>query len=349
MSGVDYAYTSTGPPWRIRDGRRTGRRQALRARPAGQGGRADDQYADDVAIDDEDGGGTAGQPGRLILTAYGLYARERGGWLPIAGLVRLLGEMGVNVQAVRSAIHRLKRRGLVDARRRGDAAGYALSDEAYGLLAEGDVRIFGHTRGAAGDGWLLVVFSVPDTERAKRYQLRSTLTRLGFGTVSPGTWIAPRHLQDATVEALDRAGLTEFTQVFVGPHIAGGDLARLVASWWDLDGLQGLYADFLERFEPVGTRWLGGPGGDGTDGDGTDRDARAFVDLVDMLTAWRRLPYADPGLPLELLPADWNGQRAQVLFTALSARLHVPAARHVEAMIGPADDRGGSLVASRAG
>lgn len=292
-----------------------------------------------MAIDDEDGGGAAGQPGRLILTVYGLYARERGGWLPIAGLVRLLGEIGVNVQAVRSAIHRLKRRGLVDAQRRADAAGYALSADAYGLLAEGDVRIFGHTRGAADDGWLLVVFSVPDTERAKRHQLRSTLTRLGFGTVSPGTWIAPSHLRDATVETLERAGLAGFTQVFTGPHVAGGDLSELVASWWDLDGLQALYADFLDRFEPVGARWL----------DGTGDDARAFVDLVDMLTAWRRLPYADPGLPLELLPADWNGRRAQELFSALSARLREPAARHVEAMLGPAAASARSLPASRAG
>ncbi|MGD9989696.1 PaaX family transcriptional regulator [Pseudonocardia sp.] len=283
-----------------------------------------------MTIEAEDGAGAGGQPGRLILTVYGLYARERGGWLPIAGLVRLLGEVGINVQAVRSAIHRLKRRGLVDAERRADAAGYALSADAHGLLAEGDVRIFGHTRGRADDGWVLVVFSVPDTERAKRYQLRSTLTRLGFGTVSPGTWIAPRHLETATVETLERAGLAGFTQVFTGPHVAGGELAGLVASWWDLDGLQALYADFLERFEPVGARWLAGAGG-------PDDDARAFVDLVDMLTAWRRLPYADPGLPLDLLPAGWNGERAHELFAALSARLREPAARHVEALLGPAD------------
>ncbi|GAY07265.1 PaaX family transcriptional regulator C-terminal domain-containing protein [Pseudonocardia sp. N23] len=293
-----------------------------------------------MAIDDEDGGGGgAGQPGRLILTVYGLYARERGGWLPIAGLVRLLAECGVNVQAVRSAIHRLKRRGLVDAQRRAGTAGYALTPGAYGLLAEGDVRIFGHARGALDDGWVLVVFSVPDTERAKRHQLRSTLTRLGFGTVSPGTWIAPRHLQDATIEALERAGLTGFTQVFAGPHVAGGDMADLVSAWWDLDGLQELYADFLDRFEPAGTRWLGGTGD----------DARAFVDLVDMLTTWRRLPYADPGLPLDLLPPGWNGQRAQELFSALSARLREPAASHVEALLGPAQQADEPSPASRAG
>jgi phenylacetic acid degradation operon negative regulatory protein len=274
-------------------------------------------------IEDEERDGGAVQPGRLILTIYGLYAREHDGWLPIAAVVRLMSELGVGVQAVRSATHRLKRRGLLLAERRGDTAGYALSVGARGLLAEGDVRIFGHRRGTVDDGWLLVVFSVPDTEKARRYQLRSTLIRLGLGTVSPGTWVAPRHLEPAVRETLDRLDLTGFTQLFTGPHVGGGELRELVAAWWDLDGLQALYAEFLDRFGPVGKRWAE----EGwADEDGTD--ARAFADHVEMLTAWRRLPYADPGLPLELLPTDWNGLRAEQLFTDLSARLSAPAARH---------------------
>lgn len=277
-------------------------------------------------LEDEERDSGIPQPGRLILTVYGLYARERDGWLPIAGVVRLMGEFGVNVQAVRSAIHRLKRRGLLIAERRDDVAGYALSAAAHTLLDEGDVRIFGHRRGTVEDGWLLVVFSVPHEERAKRYQLRSALTRLGFGTVSPGTWVAPRHLETAARDLLYRSGLVGFTQMFAGPHVAGGDLAELVRSWWDLDGLQALYAEFLDRFGPVGKRWTEDPGS----------DARAFVDHVEMLTAWRRLPYADPGLPLELLPSDWNGRRAEELFIDLSGVLAEPASRHVAAVLGPA-------------
>ena len=275
-------------------------------------------------VDEESDERGPSRPGRLILTVYGLYARERDGWLPIAGVVRLLGEFGVAVQAVRSAIHRLKRRGLLRAERRGDAAGYALSELGLGVLAEGDVRIFTPARGAADDGWVLVVFSVPHTERAQRHQLRSTLTRLGFGTVTPGTWVAPRHLEAAAVAALDRAGLTAYTQVFAGPHVAGGDLPELVASWWDLDGLQALYAEFVDRFGPVGKRWAQEP----------ESDARAFTDLVELLTEWRRLPYADPGLPLDVLPADWNGLRAEHLFAELSARLREPAARHAATVLG---------------
>jgi phenylacetic acid degradation operon negative regulatory protein len=52
-----------------------------------------------------------------------------------------------------------------------------------------------------------------------------------------------------------------------------------------------------------------------------------------MLIAWQRLPYLDPGLPLELLAAQWNGVTAGDLFAEINDRLHEPALRHVESVI----------------
>jgi len=59
----------------------------------------------------------------------------------------------------------------------------------------------------------------------------------------------------------------------------------------------------------------------------------AFADYVEMVTRWRRLPYADPGLPLELLPADWQGLHAQDLFTRLREKLAGPADDQVNALL----------------
>jgi phenylacetic acid degradation operon negative regulatory protein len=52
-----------------------------------------------------------------------------------------------------------------------------------------------------------------------------------------------------------------------------------------------------------------------------------------MLTSWRRLPYLDPGLPLEHLPADWIGVEAGDLFEALDAALRGPAAEHARTLL----------------
>ena len=116
----------------------------------------------------------------LIITVYGLYARHDGGWLSVATLIRLLADQGIDEPAVRSAISRLKRRGILQARRSGASAGYQLSAEALAILREGDARIFRRGRATLADGWVLAVFSVPESERHRRHVLRSELTRLGF-------------------------------------------------------------------------------------------------------------------------------------------------------------------------
>ena len=52
-----------------------------------------------------------------------------------------------------------------------------------------------------------------------------------------------------------------------------------------------------------------------------------------VLTDWRQLPYLDPGLPAELLPAGWIGLRAAEEFFTLRALLEEPARAYVQRVI----------------
>lgn len=255
------------------------------------------------------------------MTVYGLYgrgpfARGAGGWMSVARLVSLLADLGVDESAVRSSISRLKRRGMLVPDRRDGAAGYELSEEALAILTEGDHRIFRRERGTLADGWLLAVFSVPESERNKRHTLRMQLTRLGFGTTAPGVWIAPAHLSAATEDMLRRLDLSGYADLFHSRHLAFGDLAEKVRQWWDLDELERLYSEFVRAHTPVLRRRRAAS------------DREAFADYVRLLTDWRRLPYLDPGLPAELLPANWVGIRAAETFFTLQSHLAEAAGRH---------------------
>ena len=266
-------------------------------------------------------GGTPGpQPRALIVTVYGLYARQTAGWISVASLIELLARSGVDEHSVRSAVFRLKRRGLLKAARRDGVAGYELSDEARVILDEGDRRIFERRRATVDDGWVLAVFSVPESHRHQRHQLRSRLTWLGFGTLAAGVWIAPAHVLDETRAALTRHGLDHYVDLFGASHVAFSDPAGLVTRCWDLDRLDEQYRAFLARQEPV----LAGHRGH------TQIDpGLAFADYVSALTQWRRLPFLDPGLPEAVLPEGWNGIRAADTFFELRDRLAGPAAEFV--------------------
>ena len=261
--------------------------------------------------------------GPLILTVFGLYARSEDDWLSVASLVRLMAELGLDERAVRSAISRLKRRGVLRPERHAKAAGYSLEPATLEVLAEGDSRIFERVRASAEDGWLLVVFSVPESEREKRHELRAALTRLGFGTAAPGVWIAPGNLAAETRRTLERRKLTGYVDIFHGGHIAFGEPRSKVRQWWDLDELAGLYADFSRQYRPVQER---------TEAHGV-APHEAFQTYIPMLTTWRRLPYRDPGLPLPLLPPGWSGESAGQLFDALNQALSGPAREHAMAVI----------------
>lgn len=262
------------------------------------------------------------QPRELIVTLFGLYARERQNWLSVAAVVKLMSEVGVDGPAVRSSISRLKRRGVLESHKRGGTAGYSLSASALDVLAAGDIRIFKRSRATVEDGWLLVVFSVPESERDKRHALRTTLTKLGFGTVTPGVWVAPGNLTREARERISRLDLASYVDLFTADYHAFGDLRSKIRGWWDLDELAALYEDFLRRYRPIRGQV------------GSLSPRKALQAYVPMLTRWRRLPYLDPGLPLALLPRGWKGATAEDLFDELNNALSGPAAGYAQRIIG---------------
>jgi phenylacetic acid degradation operon negative regulatory protein len=264
---------------------------------------------------------------QLTVTIYGLYAREAHDALAVADLIRFMGDLGVEAAGVRSSVSRLKRRGILKSRREGRVATYAISDKGLQMFNEGDTRIFAPPRATVADAWLLAVFSIPETLRAQRHVLRSELTRLGFGSVASGVWIAPVRLWEQTRPQLERLDLGKYVSFFSANYLLDG-IREKVADWWDLGTLDTMYSEFITRYDGLLREWerrLVHP---------EPADLRdAFIAHVPMFTEWRRLPYLDPGLPLEYLPADWNGLRAEELFGNLHRLLGPLAREYVQATI----------------
>ncbi|MFC8275584.1 PaaX family transcriptional regulator C-terminal domain-containing protein [Streptomyces sp. NPDC057271] len=266
------------------------------------------------------------RPSSLINTVYGAFLRRLGGWVSIADLITLMGELDVDGPAVRSAISRLKKRGVLEPERRG-ATGYRLSPAVLPVFDEGDRRIFASLQPAdLADGWAMAVFSVPESERAHRHQLRTRLTWLGFGNIAPGVWLAPGRLLEDARTMLVRLGLSDYVHLFAAEYAAFSDLPGTVSSWWDFPAIQRQYATFTDTYAPVAARWAAAKAEPGP--------AEAFRHYVPMLTQWRRLPYLDPGLPTELLPADWNAVAARQVFQRLHGVLLDPSLRHVAEVTG---------------
>jgi phenylacetic acid degradation operon negative regulatory protein len=256
----------------------------------------------------------------VLVTFLGSIVRRMGNWMPIAGTIDLMAQLGLDAPSVRTAVFRLKKRGWLDSETRAGVRGYALTSEALTVLAAGDEVIW-HLRQPANleDGWCVVNFSMPESARAKRHQLRAHLSALGFGNVSTAMWIAPARMQVAAARAINELGLTSYCAVFVGEYVAGQDLTALLHRSWDLQAIDARYRAFIDRFREQ-ARSL--------EASDVIEPLEAFVAYVGLVDHWRELPFRDPGLPEELLPDGWLARDAGALFERLAALLEGRALGH---------------------
>lgn len=248
----------------------------------------------------------------LLRTLIGLYLRPLGGRISSAALVRLAGDLGIPASRARTAITRLKQRGLLLAT---PDAGYELNPAALAMLERGDRRIFAVRTMSAEDEWMLVSATIPETRRDLRHQLRRRLQFLGAGAVTAGLWILPAHLADEVEQLLAELDARGYATLFrTSDPMPAEPLAEAVARWWDLVALRAEHERFLASVAGLGP-------------------ARPFAAYVQLIDSWRVLPYVDPGLPASLLPGDWPGERSVREFERLSSALAPAALEHVRGAV----------------
>ncbi|MDX2400603.1 PaaX family transcriptional regulator [Microbacterium algeriense] len=265
----------------------------------------------DVVLDDLDA--RPGSTASLLRTLIGLYLRPLGGWIAAADLVTLAGDLGISAAQARTGITRIKQKGLLLAER-GDAIGYRLNPAASGMLERGDRRIFQMREMTDEDPWCLVSFSIPESARSVRHQLRRRLQWIGAGVVSPALWICPGHLRGEIEQILAELGARRWATLFQASAPApAGTLPDAAAQWWDLEALRAEHLAFQDSL--------------------SDLPAEPFAAHVQLIDRWRVLPYTDPGLPPSLLPADWPGRRSFDEFARRSAEMSAPAWEHVRARV----------------
>ncbi|MGV8876430.1 MAG: PaaX family transcriptional regulator C-terminal domain-containing protein [Rhodoglobus sp.] len=255
----------------------------------------------------------------LLRTFVGAELRELGGWISSAHLVRIMASLSVSAPGARSAIARVKSKGLLLAETVDGVAGYRINALALPMLEGGDRRIYRFRQQGDDDLWCLISFSVPESRRDVRHQLRRRLGWIGCGTVAMGLWICPQSLTGEVITILDDLALRDCATLFVaGAPVAGRSLAELAPLWWDLPRLRGLHEAFIaahSQQNPAPTT-----------------DADLFARYIFALDQWRMIPYLDPGLPDSALPPAWPGRASAQLFASISGSQAVPALRFAHTM-----------------
>ncbi|QIX27682.1 PaaX family transcriptional regulator [Nocardioides sp. JQ2195] len=247
-----------------------------------------------------------------LFDIYGDHLRTRGDRAPVAALVRLLEPVGIAAPAVRTAISRMVAQNWLAPVGLDRGRGYRATAQAIRRLDEAAARIY-RTRDRTWDGrWHLVVLD-PVRSRTARTRLRSALQWVGHAELSDGVWISPwaqPELDDLLAREEVSASRAE---------VVSFDPPDRPASRWDLSTLGEEYAGWLRHARSAPWR-----------DSAADPDCADFAHRFHLVHEWRNFLFRDPGLPEELLPADWPGRAAASFFKAEADRLKPGADRFVD-------------------
>jgi phenylacetic acid degradation operon negative regulatory protein len=248
-----------------------------------------------------------------LFDLYGDHLRSRGGQASVAALVRLMKPLEIAAPAVRTAVSRMVRQGWLQPVRLPQGPGYGVTPKCVRRLDEAALRIY-----RAGtlnwDGrWHMIVFP-PPRERPRRERIRATLAFLGFAALSESTWIGPRSSAE-----LDNLLESEKVRADRFESTLAGDPRELVARAWDLDAIGEAYERWHAEAETLITALPAEASPD-----------QVFATRSKLVHGWRNFLFRDPGLPPELLPAGWPGEKARAFFEQEAARLLPAAAAFVD-------------------
>ncbi|MEU0061128.1 PaaX family transcriptional regulator C-terminal domain-containing protein [Streptomyces sp. NPDC006334] len=285
----------------------------------------------DTTHDDSTHGGSGGgaggdapdapapRPQSLMLTFFGNHVLDEGQLCVYSGsIIDVLGRVGVGEQAVRSTLTRMVNRGLLCRQREGRRMYFGLTPQAVRVLEDGRVRIW--QQGAVNDdwdgSWTLLGFSLPDSWKRQRHDLRSRLAWSGFGALYSGLWIAPGDVDVSAVVA--ELGLTDHVKIFHARADTATDIELMVRDTWDLESIAARYVTFDKRW----TAHLGAGSGDDP-----------IATRLRLVSEWLGTIRTDPRLPVAHLPRAWPAGPAQETFRRVADQTASPARRTARALL----------------
>ena len=261
------------------------------------------------------------KPRSLILDIFGDYLRYVDSEAKAGDLVLLLGTLGVEPAATRMTLSRLKQEGWFTTRRVGRETIYRLSDHLLEILDEGRERIFAEYEDEWDGWWTQVVFQTPESDRTVREQVKKKLSWLGFGSLTPSTWLSPRDVSAETLKLQSEFPTATIDLLTSRTNNLEVDRS-LVARCWDVSLLESDYRSFIESHQHL------------LDAAGSLEGAEALAVRTEIVSTYRHFPFRDPSLPVALRPDGWSGARAHELFLTVHRSLAAAAVGYVSDVVG---------------
>ena len=144
-----------------------------------------------------------------IYNLYGALFESTQEGFPLRSLYAMLGTLGMSEDAVRLALSRMARKGLLYTKRKARSSYYFLSEAGASIMRRGADRSVFRGAPAKWDGKLrLLSYEFPESLRDQRNGLAAALRSAGFGRAASGLWVHAYGYPDAVMDLVRNADVS---------------------------------------------------------------------------------------------------------------------------------------------
>lgn len=230
----------------------------------------------------------------VIVSLFGDLAQEKGARISGSALTRIITPMGIKPEAIRVALHRLRKDGWIESARAGRASIHYLTEYGRNQSAAVTPRIYGRSAAAPGDWHVLIAedgtgqTTLDEVLLLPNYVAVNRTTALGHGPI-------PHNLDDMMAAKVSSIAVPGWLKGRLFPPPL-------------CEACKELQQD-LKHITPPPSRLS--PAQTGT--------LRTLI-----VHRWRRVVLRHPDLPPSFHPADWTGETCRALVFGLLDQLPLP-------------------------
>lgn len=200
----------------------------------------------------------------------------------------------INYNTLKQAFYQLKAHGYMKSKKYLDDITLAITKEGMARLNEMLPKY--KSKRSWDKSLYLVTYDVPEVQKVHRELLRKFINKLGATILQKSVWIIPYNPQEtlrAFLEEHNLSGVVIISKLGKDAAIGEEGFKSLIRRLYKLDRLNERYAEYLRMF-------------------GSQKIKNLFG-----ATKYLSILRDDPQLPFQLLPDDWLGDKAYILYSKL--------------------------------
>ncbi len=267
----------------------------------------------------------------LLVSVWGDSISPHGGTVWLGKLIELMAPFGVNERSVRTSVYRLQQEKILSSVQKGRRSQYSLTDNGKRVFEEATGRIYSANQPEWTGQWSLLISHFEKNKRDQRLRYSQKLQWQGFGQIERNVFARPIMVGEIPVAPpLPPSGKPALQMMATRLSDTGVDReSDLVKQLWDMDNLRERYQQFIDHFSELDETLENGHMISNSD---------CFLIRSLLVHDFRRVLLRAPTLPVALLPKDWEGHRARVLFMNVYQKIWHGAEAHLISCLDPEID-----------